>query len=59
MNHLHSRVMRGLALSAVALLLASCGGGGSADSPVVDDAFYPEPEMNGSWCGRMNSTAMP
>ena len=44
MNHLHSRVTRGLALSAVALLLASCGGGGSADSPVVDDAFYPEPE---------------
>ncbi|MCH1610437.1 MAG: glycoside hydrolase family 16 protein, partial [Luminiphilus sp.] len=44
MNHLHSLVTRGLALSAVALLLASCGGGGSADSPVVDDAFYPEPE---------------
>ena len=44
MNHLYRRVARGLALSAVALLMASCGGGGSADSPVVDDAFYPEPE---------------
>ena len=44
MHYLSERVARILALSLFSLLLASCGGGGSAESPVVEDAFYPEPE---------------
>ena len=44
MHYLFERVARILALSLFSLLLASCGGGGSAESPAVEDAFYPEPE---------------
>ena len=41
MINLLGRALRGLTLASVTALLVACGGGGSADSPVVEDAFYP------------------